>query len=171
VITQPSEAFATPGWTVAPSSPGHPDAVAVLRLYLAELVSRYLGRPATEHEVDGYLADGHGSDDLAAPTGLLLVARHRGVTVGCVGLRRLGPQITELTRMFVHPDARGRGVASGLLACAEQAARELGATTMRLDTRHDLVEARRLYTRHDYREIPPYNDNAYADHWFEKHLA
>jgi hypothetical protein len=41
----------------------------------------------------------------------------------------------------------------------------------RLDTRHDLVEARRLYATHGYVEIPPYSDNPYADHWFDKRLA
>jgi hypothetical protein len=47
----------------------------------------------------------------------------------------------------------------------------LGVTTIRLDTRHDLIEARRLYARHGYAEIEPYSDAPYADHWFEKQLA
>jgi 4-hydroxy-4-methyl-2-oxoglutarate aldolase len=43
--------------------------------------------------------------------------------------------------------------------------------TLRLDTRADLTEARRLYTRHGYREVAPFNDGPYADHWFAKTLA
>lgn len=51
---------------------------------------------------------------------------------------------------------------------AEEAARRSGARVMRLDTRSDLVEARALYARHGYREIEPYAERLYADHWFEK---
>lgn len=48
---------------------------------------------------------------------------------------------------------------------------DMGLTTARLDTRKDLVEARRLYARNGYVEIPAYNSSPYADHWFEKRLA
>ncbi|HEV7899165.1 MAG TPA: hypothetical protein VGP31_15120 [Planosporangium sp.] len=43
--------------------------------------------------------------------------------------------------------------------------------TRPLETRHDLVEARNLYAKHGYVEIPPYFDDPYAEHWFEKRLA
>jgi hypothetical protein len=42
---------------------------------------------------------------------------------------------------------------------------------LRLDTRHDLAEARRMYARHGYREVAPFNESPYADHWFAKPLA
>jgi GNAT superfamily N-acetyltransferase len=173
VITPPIDAVEAqmePRWTVTPVPVAHPDAIAVLRQYFMEMASRYYGRPATAHEVDAALAE-EPSDDLDAPTGLFLLARRQHTIVGCAGLRRLNPQIAELTRVFVHPGARRRGGGSRLLAAAEQAARDRGATTIRLDTRHDLVEARNLYARHGYVEIPPYNDSRYADHWFEKHLT
>jgi GNAT superfamily N-acetyltransferase len=88
-----------------------------------------------------------------------------------VGLRLLAPPVAELKRMFVRPAYRGRGIGAGLLAAAERGARSLGASTVRLDTRHDLVEARGLYTAHGYVEIPAYNDGPYAEHWYEKRLA
>jgi len=34
-----------------------------------------------------------------------------------------------------------------------------------------LVEARRLYARLGYREVPPFNAGQYAEHWFEKTLT
>jgi hypothetical protein len=43
--------------------------------------------------------------------------------------------------------------------------------TLRLDTRSDLTEARRLYARHGYREVPAFSQGPYADHWFEKTLS
>ncbi|MFD4444788.1 hypothetical protein ACFWPK_33915 [Nocardia sp. NPDC058519] len=76
-------------WTVEPAAPRSPEAAAVLRLYLAEMISRHYGRPTDDAEIDGHLADGYGSDDLTLPTGLLLLARRRGEAIGCIGLRRL----------------------------------------------------------------------------------
>jgi len=73
--------------------------------------------------------------------------------------------------MFVRPEARGSGVADLLLAAAEQYARGDGASLIRLNTRSDLVEARALYAKHGYQEIPPYGDDPLAEHWFEKQLA
>ncbi|MEV4130454.1 GNAT family N-acetyltransferase [Nocardia sp. NPDC049707] len=157
-------------WSVEPADPRSPEAAAILRLYLAEMICRYYGRPTDNAEIDRHLAEGHDSDDLTPPTGLLLLARRSGEAVGCVGLRRLDAQTLELTRMFVRPDTRGDGAAAELLSSAEVAARELGARTIRLTTREDLVEARALYAKHGYAEIPPYGDDPLADHWFEKKL-
>lgn len=157
-------------WETAPLAPGHPEAHALLRQYYTELVARYNDRPATEAEVDQVLLE-EPSDDLLAPTGHFLVARRDGAPMGCLGVRVLDRDTAELTRMFVRAEARGLGVASRLIAAAERAAREiLDASVLRLDTREDLVEARALYTKHGYREIPAYNDSQYADHWFEKKL-
>ncbi|MDJ0345930.1 GNAT family N-acetyltransferase [Streptomyces sp. H10-C2] len=158
-------------WETSPLAPGHPEASALLRQYFVELVGRYYDRPVTGAEVDQVLLD-EPSDDLVVPTGYFLVARRDGVPLGCLGVRVLDPDTAELTRMFVHADARGEGVASRLVAAAERAARDvLGARVIRLDTRKDLVEARALYIKHGYTEIPAYNDSPYADHWFEKRLA
>lgn len=41
---------------------------------------------------------------------------------------------------------------------------------MRLDTRGDLTEARALYGRLGYHEVESFNDEPYAEHWFEKAL-
>ncbi|MFX0575745.1 GNAT family N-acetyltransferase [Nocardia nepalensis] len=131
-------------WAIEPAEPGSPEAATILRLYLAEMISRYYGRPTDDAEIDRHLADGHDSEDLTPPTGLLLLARRSGEAVGCVGLRRLDAQTLELTRMFVRLDARGDGGGAALLGSAEVAARELDARTIRLTTRKDLVEARPL---------------------------
>ncbi|WUR56975.1 GNAT family N-acetyltransferase [Micromonospora chokoriensis] len=73
--------------------------------------------------------------------------------------------------MFVRPEHRGVGGGAALLAAVEQAARTAGVHRIRLDTRNDLVEARALYARHGYVEIPAYSSGPYADHWFEKELT
>jgi GNAT superfamily N-acetyltransferase len=150
-------------WVVAPEPL---DSTPLLRDYFTDVASRYYGRPATEAEVDAALAEDP-SDDLAC----FLVGRYAGIASGCVGLRWLAADRTELTRMFVHPRARRTGGGHALLDAAEDAARALGARAMRLDTRGDLVEARALYAAHGYTEIPAYSHGPYAEHWYEKSLA
>lgn len=73
--------------------------------------------------------------------------------------------------MWIRPGARRQGLGARLVSAAERAAAGLGATAVRLDTRSDLTEARRLYERHGYVEIPPYHDDLYAEHFFEKRLG
>jgi GNAT superfamily N-acetyltransferase len=160
----------TADWTAAPLPVSHPAAADLLRRYYTELIVRYYGRPTGDAEVAEVLAE-EPSDDLARPTGEFLVARLAGVPAGCLGVRVLDPATVELTRMFVAPEARGRGGATLLIRTAERVARDVfGAAAIRLDTRKDLVEARALYARHGYTETDRYNDSPYADHWFEKKL-
>jgi len=148
-----------------------PEAAALLRSYLGEMVDRYHGRPMPAAAVDEALADEPG-DDVA----VLLVA-YRSATsgqdaaVGCVGLRLAEPPTGEITKMYVHPSARRLGIGRQLLAAVERAARDRGLRTLRLDTRTDLTEARAMYANAGYAEIPPHRERRYADHWFAKDLA
>jgi GNAT superfamily N-acetyltransferase len=157
-------------WNITEVPVSDPDAVAILREYMDEVASRYYGRPATEAELEIALADEPGTD-LVAPTGAFLLGRRDGVLAGCVGTRVVEAGISELTKMYVKPAHRGSGAAPRLVAAAEDAARQLGSRLMRLDTRHDLVEARALYARTGYAEVEPFNDDKYAEHWFEKPLS
>ncbi|PRY18776.1 GNAT family N-acetyltransferase [Pseudosporangium ferrugineum] len=138
---------------------GDPDAVAIVRSYLTEIVDRYHGRPMPATLVDRVLAE-----EPPGGVAVLLVAYRDGKPVGCVGLRLPG----EVTKMYVRPEARRTGVARHLLAAVEDAARARGLRTLRLDTRNDLVEARALYAACGYREVPAREQRQFADHWFEK---
>ena len=42
---------------------------------------------------------------------------------------------------------------------------------VRLETNGTLQEAITLYLSSGYREVPAFNDEPYAHHWFEKRLA
>jgi GNAT superfamily N-acetyltransferase len=148
---------------VAPEAVDTADAVALLRAYRLEIIGRYWGRVATEQEVDQELATG---EDYRLD--LLLVARHDGVPAGCAGLKRIGAETVELKRVFVRPEFRGRGCAAALLAAFEDHAVRLGAREVRLDTRTDLVEARALYAKHGYAELPEPSEGPYSDHSFSK---
>ncbi|MBB5114032.1 GNAT family N-acetyltransferase [Micromonospora echinospora] len=156
------------GWSTGVARPDDPDAVLLLREYMAEMVRRWYGRPERPGEVDAALAEDL-SDDLAPPAGLLVLARRDGRLAGCAGLR-WQPGWAELTRVYVRPEHRGAGGGAALITAIEAYAAEGGARRIRLDTRSDLVEARALYARHGYREIPAFNSGPYAQHWFEKSL-
>jgi DNA-binding MarR family transcriptional regulator/GNAT superfamily N-acetyltransferase len=108
--------------------------------------------------------------ELTPPAGLMVVARLRGQPVACGGLRLADPEHPEIKRMWVAPSVRGLGLGRRMLAELERHARESGAGVVRLETNRSLTEAISLYRRSGYVETPPYNDEYYAHHWFEKRL-
>lgn len=137
---------------------------------MEDLASRWYGRRATDREIEAALRDDP-SDDLVAPEGAFLVARRDEAVLGCAGLRVLPGGVGEVKRVFVVPRARGEGLARRLMLQLEEIARRRGLRTLRLDTRSDLVEARRLYGALGYAEVPAFNDGKYAAHWFAKAMA
>ena len=104
------------------------------------------------------------------PGGAFIVIYEDGRPVAGGGVKRLADGIGEIKRMYVVPEARGRGVARRLLTALEDAARELGYARVRLDTGREQPHARALYESAGYREIPDYNDNPFASYWGEKTL-
>jgi ribosomal protein S18 acetylase RimI-like enzyme len=156
-----------PRWKVVQTTPAA--AADVVRAYLLDVVSRFHGRPGTDDEVASAWRD-EPSDDLIAPTGGLFVVRTEGLDIGCGGVRLVDADTAELTKVFVRPGWRRQGVAALLVAHLEAFARARGRRTVRLDTRTDLVEARRLYRRLGYVEVAPFNADPYAQHWFAKEL-
>lgn len=150
-------------------SPGAARAREALRAYLNEVASRYYGREATEDELEAAIRD-NPSDDLVLPHGLFLLAHKANTVLGCAGLRFREGQIGEVTRVYVMPHVRGHGLGSRLMTELEKHAREHALSTLRLDTRSDLVEARRLYERLGYQEVPAFSAGPHAGHWLAKEL-
>lgn len=110
-------------WALARTSINDSDARYLLRLYFAEMASRYLGRAATDEEIDAAMIEDP-SADLVPPDGLFLLADRAGDPAGCVGLRRFSTVIAEITRMFVRAGARRHGGGSALLTAVEHSARQ-----------------------------------------------
>lgn len=156
-------------WIFAPEHVHAADAVALRRDFYGDGAGRYWQRPATEAEIDEGLAN-DGVEWLAPPTGQFLVGRYEGQPAACGGVLLLDPERAELTRVFLRHAFRGKGGAGALMDALESAARELGARRMVLNTRLDLVEARALYTRHGYAEIPAYCQGPYMEVWYGKDL-
>ena len=104
------------------------------------------------------------------PGGAFVLVFSEGAAVGCGGLKRLDPETAEIKRMYLRPEVRGRGLSAALLGALEHNAVELGYARVRLDTGDRQAAAKHLYESRGYREIPDYNGNPYAAHWFEKDL-
>ena len=73
--------------------------------------------------------------------------------------------------MWVSPAARGLGVGRRLLQQLEGQVIEHASDVVRLETNRTLTEAIAMYRSAGYREVDAFNDEPYADHWFEKHLS
>lgn len=132
--------------------------------YFDELNERF------ETGFDAGVGAPHDADNLVPPRGLVLVARLHDDPIGIGCLTFHDAQIAEVKRLWIDPSARGLGVARRILAALETRAIERGVSTAQLDTNGALVEAIALYRAAGYAEIPPYNDNPYAQHWFAKAL-
>ena len=72
--------------------------------------------------------------------------------------------------MWVSRSARGLGLGRRLLVELEDRAAGSGVHVVRLETNRTLDEAIGLYRSAGYHEVPAFNQEAYADHWFEKEL-
>jgi DNA-binding MarR family transcriptional regulator len=144
--------------SIEPEDPASADARWCLGHYYAELDDRF---------EEGFEAPATPAADIL----VFLVARIGGQPAGCGVLRALGPGTGEIVRMWVDRPHRGLGVAKRLLQALEARAGELGLERVRLDTNRALDEAKAMYRAAGYVEIERYNDNPYANHWFEKRLA
>jgi putative acetyltransferase len=106
------------------------------------------------------------------PDGVFLVGRDDDGAVACGGICRFDDTRAELKRMFVVPDARGRGYGRALLLALEDEALTLGYAGMVLETGVEQAAALGLYETAGYRPIPcygPYAGQAIS-RCFEKRL-
>jgi GNAT superfamily N-acetyltransferase len=131
------------------------DIRALLREYEATLAF-----PLDFQQFDREVAELPGAYD--APRGALLIARQGEEAAGCVALRPIAPEICELKRLYVRPEARGTGLGRRLAEAALAEARRLGYRRIRLDTVPGMEAAQSLYARMGFREIDPYTTNPVA---------
>jgi GNAT superfamily N-acetyltransferase len=109
------------------------------------------------------------ADAMRLPKGGFWLAHLAGQPVACVGLKG-GAEYGEIKRLWVADTARGHGLGRRLMKVAEDHAKTLGMTTLRLDTNVKLPEAIALYRATGWSEIERYNDDPYPTHFFEKRL-
>ena len=144
--------------------PENPDAQHCLTEYVAELNRRSerpfdpsVGATALPHEV-------------RPPAGEFFVAYLHGEPIGCGAVKHHADAPAEIKRMWIAPQARGLGLGRRLLDTLEACAVAAGARLARIETSAVLTEALSLYRSTGWVEVPPFNDEPFADHWFEKVL-
>jgi putative acetyltransferase len=129
-------------------TPDQPEIVALIDLLDSYQLSLY--PPESVYALD--------MNSLLQPNVLFAVARGiDGVAVGC-GAIVVAPEYGEVKRMFVHPSARGQGVAQRLLGMLEAEALARGCRRFMLETGPSQPEAIGLYQRLGYRVRGPYGD-------------
>ncbi len=136
---------------IAPESPDQPEVIALIAELDAYQDTLY--PPESRHALD--------LESLKQANVLFFVARDDARrAVGC-GAVVLDPAYGEIKRMYVRPDARGQGVARGLLGALESASSRAGCGLLRLETGPFQPEALGLYESLGYERCGPYGD--YAD--------
>ncbi|WP_205698621.1 GNAT family N-acetyltransferase [Conexibacter sp. SYSU D00693] len=139
---------------------------ALLRGMAAEIAELYEGL-----EIDAPDMPAAGPELLRPEAGGAFLLGWEGEQAICCGaLKRLDDEACEVKRMFVAPDARGRGVARALLRALEDAARDLGYAVARLDTGPRQPHAQGLYEAEGYVAIANFNANPMATFFGEKRL-
>jgi len=137
--------------SVSIEAPRQPEILELLRLGDELALSLY---PAENYY-------GLAIDELDAPGVSVFVARVDGIAVGTAALVDRGDGSAELKRMFVLESARGRGIASLLLAALEEHALANAIGVIQLETGAPQPAAIALYEKHGYRHIP--NFGQYVD--------
>lgn len=150
---------------ILPTDPEDPDAQHCLAQYVAELNRRSdrgfdpnVGATALPHEV-------------RPPAGEFFVAYLHGEPVGCGAVKYHRDAPAELKRMWIAPAVRGLGLGRRFLATLEDCARRSGAAVGHIETSATLTEAMALYRSAGWVEVAPFNNEPFADHWFEKRLT
>jgi DNA-binding MarR family transcriptional regulator/GNAT superfamily N-acetyltransferase len=147
---------------IAECDPRHPDARFCVRAYFAELAGRF------DAGFDPARSISAGDPELTPPAGVFLLASLHGEPVGCGAVKFHPGAPAEIKRMWAAPAVRGLGLGRRLLTELEARALAGGARTFRLETNRSLGEAVGLYRAAGYREVPAFNEEPYAHHWFEK---
>ncbi len=150
---------------IRPADPEHPDARHCLAEYVAELNGRSargfnpsVGATALPHEV-------------RPPAGEFFVAYLHDEPIGCGAVKHHADAPAEIKRMWIAPQARGLGLGRRLLETLERCAQAGGALCARIETSAVHPEALALYRSAGWVEVPAFNDEPFADHWFEKGLT
>ena len=132
--------------SIEQESPDQPDAARLLEQADVQSASLYPAESRHGLSVTEMLSQGV----------RFFVARLDGRAVGCGGYS-VGPDGTaEVKRIFVLPEARGRGVGQAIVLAVEQAANGEHVRCLRLETGIKSAEALRMYRRLGYVERDPF---------------
>jgi len=123
-----------------------------------------------DHRFDGGLDRGAvlttEPEEISPPGGMFIAARLAGAPVGCGVLKTVEPGVADIKRMWISNRVRSRGVGRRLLRRLVAEARGMGLRSVRLETNRALTESIALYRSEGFVEVPAFNDEPHAHHWF-----
>jgi ribosomal protein S18 acetylase RimI-like enzyme len=119
-----------------------------------DMAIRYADDP-TAPETKGETDDLR-NEEVLPPDGRFVIVLEDGEPVACGAIRRHDATTAEIKRMWVRPEARGRGLARFVLRELESTAASRGYRSVVLETGLRQPEALALYESHGYRTIPSY---------------
>jgi GNAT superfamily N-acetyltransferase len=133
--------------------------MAEVRAMLREYVE-WIGLDLAFQEIDAELDGLPG--EYAPPRGALFVAVEGPIYLAMIALRPSDCTIAEMKRLYVRPEARGRGLARQLIARLCDEARRLNYTEIRLDTLPKMGDAQAIYETYGFADIEPYYETPIA---------
>jgi len=136
--------------TIARERPDQPDVMRLIEALDAHAIALY--PPESNHLLDVAA--------LCEPAVTFLVVRARGEAIGCGAILHDPRGWGEIKRMYVRPDARGRGIGARVLAELETTVRASGLPLLRLETGIHNSEALALYRRAGFVECAAFGDYA-----------
>jgi len=145
--------------------PEHADARYCLGEYVAELNRR------SRRGFDPSKGATALPNELRPPAGEFFVAYLDGEAIGCGAVKHHVDGPAEIKRMWIAPSARGLGLGRRLLERLEACARAGGARVAHIETSAVLAESLSMYRSTGWIEVPAFNDEPFADHWFQKTLV
>lgn len=120
----------------------------------------WIGLDLAFQEIDAELDGLPG--EYAPPRGALLVAVDGPRYLAMIALRPFDERTAEMKRLYVRPDARGRGLARQLISRLCDEARRLNYAEIRLDTLPKMGDAQAIYETHGFVDIEPYYETPIA---------
>ena len=138
----------------------------LMRSFVTWLRDRY---QTTKWFIDGYFDENKFKAELAAlpgayapPSGRLFLATWSGKPAGCVALRKIGENSSEMKRLFVASEFQGKKIGKKLVRALIDEAKLIGYRRIFLDTGYKQVEAQNLYRSLGFVEIRPYYEVPHA---------
>ena len=93
------------------------------------------------------------------PSGCIILCYENKKPTGCIALRKFEGDTCEMKRLYLRPEARGKGIGRVLANKIIEKAKELGYKKMQLDTLETMKEAIALYKSMGFKVIAPYRFN------------
>ncbi|HAA31327.1 MAG TPA: GNAT family N-acetyltransferase [Cyanobacteria bacterium UBA8553] len=104
----------------------------------------------------------------APPSGRLLLGEDEAKIAGCACLRKIGEDVGEIKRMYVRPEYRRRGIGRSLLKAIINETRQIGYSTLRLDTAPFAKEAQALYHSLGFHKCEPYAESDIPQNYYSR---